>query len=128
MLDDVVKQIHKNLKDVKTDTVTGRKSATKKPTKLTAQEKFRAVVQKMESALSRYEETEEIDNWSIDFKAGEYYGNKTFNQIKEIHKKLEDAGTCAEKIKLLAFVERGSIYNYLKNSDERFGRWSDVCQ
>jgi len=126
-LDVFVKQIHKNLNGVKTDTVSGKKAVTKKKTKPTAEEKFRSVVLKMESALSRYEETEEIDNWSINFKAGEYYGDKTFNQLKEIHKKLIDVGTCADKIKLLAFVERGSMYYYLKSSDERFGRWSDVC-
>jgi len=84
-LDVLIKQIHKNLTGVKTDTVTGRKSATKNLTKPTAQDKFRAVVLKMESALSRYEETKEIDNWSINFKAGEYYGDKTFNQLKKIH-------------------------------------------
>jgi len=54
-------------------------------------------------------------------------GIKPLMKSRKFTKKLQDVGTSAEKIKLLAFVERGSMYYYLKNSDERFGRWSDVC-
>jgi len=48
-------------------------------------------------------------------------------QIKEIHLKLVNTGASAEKIKLLTFFEHGSMYNFLKHSDERFRRCSDVC-
>jgi len=37
-------------------------------------------------------------------------------------------GSSAEKLKLLNFVERGRLYDFLKNSDERHGPWNDVCQ
>jgi len=40
---------------------------------------------------------------------------------------MQNTGATAEKIKLLTYFERGSMYNFLKQSDERFGRWSDVC-
>jgi len=49
------------------------------------------------------------------------------NEIKEIHKKLVDVGTYAEQINLLTFVERGNVYNFLKNSDKRWGCCRDVC-
>jgi len=60
------------------------------------------------------------------FTVGQFYGNKTFNEIKEIRQKLVSAGVSADKIKLLTFYERGSIYIFLKNSGERFGCWNDV--
>ena len=64
----------------------------------------------------------------IGFAVGEHYGNKTFEQLRIIHDKLINAGASAEKLRLLNFVERGRLYDFLKNSYGRHGEWSDVCK
>jgi len=125
-LGDLVKKLYKNLKGVKTDNVEGRKTTKKR--KPTQEEIFAAVINKIETALDKYEAWDDVDNWSMDFKVGEWYGAKTWSEIKAIHQKLVNVGLGAQKIRLLTFVERGSMYNFLKQSDQRFGRWEDVCK
>ena len=48
----------------------------------------------------------------MDLTTGEWYGNKTFSEIKEIYLKLMDAGATAEMIKLLTLVEHDNNMYY----------------
>jgi len=122
----LIQKLHKNLAGVKTEKVDGRKPE-KKKAEPTMEQKFTRLIEKIRMCLEKYEASDAIDNWSLAFTVGEYYGNKTFTEIQDIHLKLVNAGATAEKMKLLTFFERGSMYNFLKQSDERFGRWRDVC-
>ena len=83
------------------------------------------MLKKIETELANYETSDQVDTWKME--VGEYYGNKTFAQIKAIHDQLVTVGKNVEKIRLLTFFERGSMYAFLKASPPRFGRWIEVC-
>ena len=128
MLNQVMKQLHLTLQGVTTEKIAGKSAKSGKKIKPTSQEKFLAAIKKIEVAVNKYQASDQIDSWNVDFTAGEYYGNKTFSEIKNIHQKLMNVQASVEKIQLLVLVERGSMYHFLKNSHGRFGRWEDVCE
>jgi len=95
---------------------------------MSQQAKLHRIVQQIEASLKKYEATDGADNWNTSFEVGEYCGNKTFPEIIKIHNQLLSAGLSVDKLKLLNFVERGRLYDFLKNPEERHGTWNDVCR
>ena len=74
----------------------------KKPQRVTEEQKFQAMIAKMKINLETYESDANVDNWEIDFPTRSYYGNKTFEELKEIHGRLVKIEDAAEKTKLLS--------------------------
>jgi len=74
----MIKQLHSALQSVKMDKIDGKSA---KPG--TSHETFRAAIKKIDIAVNKYEECDQIDSWNVNFTAGEYYGNKTFTEIKK---------------------------------------------
>jgi uncharacterized FlaG/YvyC family protein len=129
LLYELTRKVHNKLKSTRTEAVEGKKLESKKKSqKMSPAEKLHRIIQRIEHALDKYESNVEIDNWNVSFIVGEYYGNKTFEQIKDIHNKLVNSGLSVEKLKLLNLAERGRLYDFLKNSDERHGSWSNICK
>jgi hypothetical protein len=129
VLYDLTKKMHMKLKSAHTEAVNSRKAQSKQQTnKNRQQEKLRHMILQIELALDRYEATDAVDKWNISFPVGKYYGNETLAQIKSIHEQLLEAGSSINKLRLLNFVERGRLYDFLKNkSEERHGKWNEVC-
>ena len=113
----LVKKLHTNLSGVNTDKIKGKKKQQKKPQRVTDEQKFQAMIAKMKLNLEKYEADANIDNWEIDFPTPSYYGNKTFEELKEIHGRLLKVEDAAEKTKLLSRLERGRMYEFIKISD-----------
>jgi len=114
---------------VKTVKVEGEKPKAEQKLKLTPAQKLNKVVQKIDTALGIYEDSDAVDSWNMEFKVGELYGSKCLTKLER-----STRSSCAwwslvsaEKIKLLTFYERGSMYNFPRNSDDRFRQWKDVC-
>ncbi len=123
LLYNLTRKVYQQLKAIRIEVVEGKKSETKRQKQTMSQhEKLHCTIQKIELALEKYEATDEVDSWDIGFTVGEYYGNKTFEQLRIIHDKLISTGTSVEKLRLLNFVERGGLYDFIKNSDERRSR------
>ena len=123
----LVKKLHTNLSGVNTDKIKGKKKQQKKPQRVTDEQKFQAMIAKMKLNLEKYEADANIDNWEIDFPTPSYYGNKTFEELKEIHGRLLKVEDAAEKTKLLSRLERGRMYEFIKISD-RFQSWEATCE
>jgi hypothetical protein len=99
-----------------------------KTSQISPQEKLRCMIHTIELALEKYEENASVDKWNVMFPIGSGYEGKTFVQIREIHEQLLKSGSGISKLKLLNFVERGRLYDFLKNnSDEKHGNWSEIC-
>ena len=127
ILFNLTRTLHVQLKSVPTESVEGKQSRQRRP-KAGKQDELTRIIRKITVAVEKYESTAEVDKWDLVFAVGENYGDKTFDQLKEIHEKLIDAGSAVDKLRLLNFVERGRLYNFLKNSDERHGSWKSVCR
>ena len=130
LLYELTKKMHMKLKSAHTEDVNSRKVQSKQQiNKVRLQEKLRHMILQIEHALDKYEATDAIDKWNIGFPVGKYYGNETLAQIKSIHEQLLEAGSSINKLRLLNFVERGRLYDFLKNkSEERHGQWNEVCE
>jgi hypothetical protein len=111
VLYDLTKKMHMKLKSAHTEDVNSRKAQSKQQTnKNRQQEKLRHMILQIELALDKYEATDAL------------------GQIKSIHEQLLEAGSSINKLRLLNFVERGRLYDFLKNkSEERHGKWNEVC-
>lgn len=68
-----------------------------------------------------------MDEITLNFKIGVYYGSKTIQEIINIHSILVQAGDSARKIRLLTLSERGRIYKHLKTNESRPESWDDLC-
>jgi len=123
----LVKKIHTKLSGVNTDKIKGKKKQQKKPQRVTDEQKFQAMIAKMKLNLEKYEADANIDNWEIDFPTPSYYGNKTFEELKEICGMLVKVADAAEKTKLLSRLERGRMYEFMKIS-ARFDSWAATCE
>ncbi len=128
MIHNLSQQLLNQLENVHARAVSGKKTKCKQSPKMSQQEKVECVIRKIELALGIYERTDSIDSWELSFPVGVYYGNKTFEEIRVIHNKLINAGSGVDKLRLLNFAERGRLYDFLKNSDDRYGSWRFVCQ
>jgi len=62
----------------------------------------------------------------VSFQLEESYHGKTFEEIKAAHEKLVAVGITSNQLKMLSYVERGKMYNFLKEK-QRFGEWVVVC-
>jgi len=127
----LTKKLNEQLINVKSETVAVNKQLkSKKPDsmKLSRQQKLKLTIQKIKSSLDRYEETDEVDVWDLSFEVEVKLESKTSDEIKEIHSKLIVAGCSADKLKLLNYVERGKLYNFLKREDRNNGSWFDICK
>jgi hypothetical protein len=128
LMHDISKKVLSQLKTVRVEEVNGKKRKPRRTQQIDQREKLRIMIKRIESSLAEYESTDQIDNWDISFSVGVYYGDKTFQQIQVIHNKLISAGNSIDKLRLLNFAERGSLYDFLKNSDGRHGEWNDICK
>jgi len=113
------------LKNVQIEKVEGKKEP--KQQAMSKQEKLHRTVKKIELAQDKYEDTDEIDKWSIHFHPRNSYDVKSFDEIKAIHSKLISAEISIDKLRLLNYVERGMLYDFLKNPG-RHGGWISICQ
>jgi hypothetical protein len=84
------------------------------------------LIRKIELALDKYESTADVDAWEMGFASGESYNDKTFEDLRKIHDILINTGCSIDKLRLLNFVERGRLYEFLKKSD-KYGSWKEVC-
>lgn len=57
----------------------------------------------------------------MSFDVGVKLEGKAFEKIKESHSKLIVAGCSANKLKLLNYVEKGKLNNFLKHEDRYNG-------
>lgn len=125
---DISRKIHEQLKGLNVESVDGKKTETKRQRhRMSQMDRLQSVVQKIECALDKYESTDEVDSWDVSFAVGMYYGDKTFAQITDYHNRLINAGCSVQKLKLLNFIERGRLYDFLKK-DDRHGAWGEVCE
>ena len=123
----LMRKLYNKVKNVHIETVDGKNAPKKRLTTISAQEKLHRMIRIIESNLNKYESTDEIDSWDVSFNVSENFDGKTFAEIKEIHSKLIAVGSNIDKLRLLNFVERGRLYSFLKNSDERHESWTNVC-
>jgi hypothetical protein len=123
----MAEKLHRKLKELNTDIIDGKNSTKKFSNQVTMEQKFTTVIAKIQSALQRYESEDFIDEWKIEFQTGVKYDNiSSINELKIHHETLIKTTTSLAHIKLLAYVERGRMYNYLKNS-QPFGTWYGMC-
>jgi len=115
----------------KTDTRTFEKPQTKKKLqKVTEAHKLVSIVDKIEKVLLKYEESPHVDKWdfrSFENAVGESFDSLDELQIIEVHRQLINVASAADKIRLVTFVERGRLYDYLKFSEDWSGRWEELC-
>lgn len=127
MLAALTPRLHASLKHVDTCDVEGKTSKRKKSLKITIDQKFKFAVRKISDALEKYESSDLVDQWKIDFVVGTEYNQCDESQIKSIHENLVRSDCSAEHIKLLMIVERGRMYEYLKYSERGYGQWEKLC-
>jgi len=111
----------------KVDTTKVERPKTKKKLQIvTKQEQLHTVLLKIRQALDKYE-SDRIDHWTIDFLVGEIYENYTQADLEAQHQKLDSSGSCADQVKLLIFMEKGRMYDYLKFSEKWARNWGILC-
>ena len=119
-------RLHKRLKTVNTDRIEG-KDKSKKLQTVTMEQKFISAVSKIRKALEKYRSTDSVVEWKLQFKIGLEYEKTTFEEIQAFHNELIKSESNAEHVKLLIYVERGRMYDYLKYSQDAFGKWETLC-
>lgn len=67
-----------------------------------------------------------IDSLDVNFPMGVNYASKTITELLDLHKKLISAGSAAKKIHYLSIVERGKMYDHLKNA-RGLDDWNLMC-
>jgi hypothetical protein len=108
------------------DTTPVKKKA-KKNKRASNKEIFAGVVEKIETKLTEYETSDRVDEWTINFAVGVNYEGLGIDEIKRVHDELLKSSLYLDKARLLAFNERGKIYDRLKYSEQWTGRWKELC-
>ena len=109
------------------DTTPVKKKA-KKNKRASNKEIFAGVVEKIEIKLNQYEMSDRVDEWKINFAVGVNYDGLSIDEIKRLHDELLKSSLYLDKARLLAFNERGKIYERLKYSGQWTGRWKQLCE
>ena len=100
-----------------------------KPKKtIDAEQKFALLIAKIRAQLRQYGGTAVQDEWKVEFQINVPFATCSFFNILAHHQELVNSGQAAEKTKLLAFCERGRLYEYLKYQTHNFGTWKTVAQ
>jgi hypothetical protein len=123
----ISQKLYQKLQEVNTDVIEGKNLTKKNSSRVTLEQKVNLAITKIENALQQYESEDCIDDWKIEFETGVKYDTlHTIDELKMYHEKLIQSTTSLAHIKLLVFVERGSMYSYLKYS-QKFGNWRNLC-
>jgi len=102
-----------------------KKTQSKKPA--TRKERVESIMTKIKDCLREYEANDPaIDDCRMKFKMGVDYRNWIWDDVKIQHQNLAKTDINCNKIKLLTFLERGYLYNYLKNF-YREKPWKQCC-
>jgi len=94
-----------------------------------AMRKFFLLLSKIRKQLHQYQSSTLEDKWHIVFTIDINFVTtmRTLNNVKQHHQSLVRSGVALEKSKLLAFFERGRLYEYLKYGTHSHGNWKDIA-
>lgn len=121
-----MKKLHTELRGVNTQDVE-KKRKSKKISSVSSDQRFARGLEKTKMELDKYEATDRIAEWNINFNVGEDYNEKNFESVEASHEKLLHSEKSTLYIKLLINVERERMYDHLKYSD-KYGTWSIICR
>lgn len=125
VLVDLVKKIHNKLEGMHVEAVKRKVRKPAIPT-VTQEQKLSAVIIKIKNALDAYDSTDDIEEWIVEFTVGMNFDVEPLPSIQSHHDKLLKTESTSDKVKLLASMERGRLYDYLKYSS--FGTWEQICR
>lgn len=120
----LIKKIHNKLEGMKVDVVKRKERRAEIPT-VTKEQKLTALIARIQAALDKYESTDDVDEWVLDFTIGMKFDDEEFVSIQGHHTQLMNVESKIDGVKLLACMERGRIYDFLKYSKD--GEWGKLC-
>jgi uncharacterized protein YqgV (UPF0045/DUF77 family) len=124
MLATLVKKIHNKLEGMKVEVVKRKEKKSEIPT-VTKEQQLSALIAKIHKALEKYESTVHVEEWKVEFTVGMKFDDKPFSDIQNHHEQLVKTESTADSVKLLACMERGRLYDFLKFSGN--GGWEKLC-
>jgi hypothetical protein len=80
---------------------------------------------KIQKALEKYESTDDVEEWVMEFTVGMKFDDKLFSSIQNHHEQLVKTESTTDSVKLVACMERGRLYDFLKFSGN--GGWEKLC-
>jgi len=104
-------------------------SKKKQPTS-TEEQKITAIIAKIKQVLQQYGASERLDRWDLSNISQAFntkYEDCDEDAIIRLHKQLISVEKSVCKTKLLTFVERGRMYNFLKVSERWCNKWLELC-
>ena len=125
LVDKISKKLVKKLDTVDTTKI---KKMPKKKTQASPREIFIEALVRIQYALSEYERSEAVDEWTIDFEIVVDYQVISKDDVVRLHNKLITSELNTMKTTLLIKVERGKMYDSLKFSEKWNKSWSELCE
>jgi hypothetical protein len=124
MLATLMKTIRNKLEGMKMEVVKQKVKKSQIPT-VTKEQKLSALMAKIHKALEKCESTVHVEEWKIEFTFDMKFDDKPFSDVQKHHEQLVKTESTADNVKLLACMERGRMYDFLKFSGN--GGWEKLC-
>ncbi len=124
VLTTLVKKVHNRLGRMNIEVVK-QKERKSNISAVSNEQKLSAVIVQINKSLDRYESTDDIHEWKIDFTVGMKFDGKPSSAIESHHEQLVKAELATGGVKLLACMERGRLYDFLKHSESSV--WEKQC-